>query len=287
MCNRSNYHRLLIIALHVPLIERNILYEYEKKRKLEQEITRIDQRDRFLNSDRSEDMAVLEEVFDKTTLLLIYRLLNKGIINDISGVINSGKESRIYRGTNIEEQDIAIKIYLTTSKEFRRGMLTYIEGDPRFRLVRRDSRSLIYLWAQKEYKNLQRAYSAGIRVPRPLHVEKNVLVMEFIGDEQAAAPTLKEKSPTHPQTMYNTILHYIHCLYHDAKLVHGDLSEYNVMNFDEHPVIFDLSQAVAVAHPRANEFLTRDVFNINRFFNKLGIEIKLQQDILSWIIDDT
>ena len=260
--------------------------EYEKKRKLEQEITRIDKRDRFLKSDRSEDIAVLEEVFDKTTLLLVYRLLNKGIIDDIDGVISSGKESRIYRGINAEKQDIAIKIYLTTSKEFRRGMLTYIEGDPRFRLVRRDSRSLIYLWAQKEYKNLQRAFAADIRVPQPLYVEKNLLVMEFIGDELAAAPTLKENPPSNPQEMYDTIIQYMHRLYHVAKLVHGDLSEYNIMNFNEQPVIFDLSQAVAIAHPRAPEFLERDIANINRFFNKADVEVKHHQEILSWIIDD-
>jgi RIO kinase 1 len=262
------------------------LYEYEKKRKLEQEITKTDKRDRFLNSDRSDARAVLEEVFDKTTLLLVYRLLNKGIIDEIFGVINSGKESRVYRGLNAESQDIAIKIYLTTSKEFRKGMLTYIDGDPRFRLARRDSRSLIYLWAQKEYKNLQRAFAAEIRVPQPLHVEKNVLVMEFIGDENAAAPTIKEDPPTQPQEMYNTILQYIHRFYHIAKLVHGDLSEYNIMNFNEQPVVFDLAQSVAIQHPRANEFLERDITNINRFFNKLDIEIKQHQDILSWIIDE-
>lgn len=274
------------MEVSVPIIERKTLPEYEKKRKLEQEITRIDKRDRFLRSDRSEDIAVLEEVFDKTTLLLVYRLLNKGIIDDIDGVISSGKESRIYRGINAEKQDIAIKIYLTTSKEFRRGMLTYIEGDPRFRVVRRDSRSLIYLWAQKEYKNLQRAVAADIRVPQPLYVEKNLLVMEFIGDELAAAPTLKEHPPSNPQEMYDTILQYIHRFYNVAKLVHGDLSEYNIMNFNEHPVIFDLSQAVAIAHPRANEFLERDIANINRFFNKVDVKVKHHQEILTWIIND-
>jgi RIO kinase 1 len=262
------------------------LYEYEKKRKLEQDITRIDKRDRFLKSDRSDARAVLEEVFDKTTLLLVYRLLNKGIIDEIFGVINSGKESRVYRGINAEKQDIAIKIYLTTSKEFRRGMLTYIDGDPRFRLARRDSRSLIFLWAQKEYKNLQRAYAAEIRVPQPLYVEKNLLVMEFIGDEMAAAPTIKEEPPAQPQEMYNILLQYIHRFYHIAHLVHGDLSEYNIMNFNEQPVVFDLGQAVATAHPLANEFLERDITNINRFFNKLDIQVKHQQDILSWIIDE-
>ena len=110
--------------------------------------------------------------------------------------------------------------------------------------------------------------------------------MEFIGDKLAAAPTLKENPPSNPQEMYETLLQYIHRLYHVAKLVHGDLSEYNIMNFNEKPVIFDLSQAVAIAHPRANEFLERDIANLNRFFNKADIEVKHHQEILSWIIDD-
>ncbi|MHA2407952.1 MAG: RIO1 family regulatory kinase/ATPase domain-containing protein, partial [Candidatus Ranarchaeia archaeon] len=167
----------------------------EISKKLAHHLQKIEKRDRILKKDRSSDIAVLEEVFDRSTLVLIYRLLNKMIIEEIFGVVNSGKESRVYWGVDTKGSDIAIKIYLTTSKEFRKGMLLYIEGDPRFNLVRRDTRSLIYAWAQKEFKNLQRAHKSGIRVPQPIYVEKNVLIMEFIGEDVVAAPTLKEKSP--------------------------------------------------------------------------------------------
>ena len=195
--------------------------------------------EQLMKEKRSEEYEALEEVFDKPTLMTIYNLMNKGEINEIHGSIKAGKESKLYFGTRLDGTELAIKIYLTSSKEFRRGMIIYIEGDPRFSLTKRDTRSLIFAWARKEFKNLQRASNNGIRVPKPIYIEKNVLVMEFIGEEDVAAPTLKEVPPRKPQQMYNLLLKYVKLLYQKAKLVHGDLSEYNIMHLNDEPVIFD------------------------------------------------
>jgi RIO kinase 1 len=260
--------------------------QYSKMRKLEQELSKIDKRDRMLKKNKKSNLVVLEEVFDTSTLKVLYRLFNKGIIDTIFGVISSGKESRVYRGLDADGENIAIKIYLTSSKEFRKGMIIYIEGDPRFRLKKRDTRSLIFAWAQKEYKNLQRAFNVGIRVPNPIYVNKNVLVMEFIGEDDVAAPTLKEVPPRKPQQMYNIVLKYVKLFFQKAKLVHGDLSEYNIMHLDDKPIIFDLAQSVLIAHPRAQEFLKRDLKNINRFFTKLGVKVKDVEDAFKWVIKD-
>jgi RIO kinase 1 len=94
--------------------------------------------ERLMKTKRSEDYKTLEEVFDKPTLMTVYSLLNKGVVKDISGVIKSGKESRIYGGEGAEGTRIAIKIYLTSSAEFKKGMVPYIVGDPRFKIVKRD-----------------------------------------------------------------------------------------------------------------------------------------------------
>ena len=125
---------------------------------------------RLMKTKRSEDYQVIEEVFDRSTLMTIYDLMNKGTIDEIHGVVQAGKEARIYWGKDKEGKELAIKIYLTTSAEFKKGMLPYIEGDPRFSHVRRDTRSLIYAWAQKEFKNLRRAREAGVNVPEPLAI---------------------------------------------------------------------------------------------------------------------
>ena len=77
---------------------------------------------------RSEEYEVLEEVFDKSTLMAIYEFMNDGVIKEIYGVVNSGKESRIYWGVGPNGEEIAIKIFLTVSAEFRRGRLPYIIG---------------------------------------------------------------------------------------------------------------------------------------------------------------
>jgi RIO kinase 1 len=268
------------------LSEEKELVRYSKMRKLEQKLSKIDKRDRMLEKDRTSDLAVLEEVFDRSTLTVLYRLLNKGVIDRVFGAINSGKESRIYRGLNSEGENIALKIYLTSAKEFRKGMLPYIQGDPRFRLLKRDTRSLIYTWAQKEFKNLQRAHESGVRVPKPLSVNKNVLIMEFIGEDDVAAPTLKDDPPRNPRKTYNVLLQYIKILYQKAKLVHGDLSEYNVMNLNDQPVLFDLSQTVSIEHPRAKDFLKRDLRNINRFFQGLGVKVKDVEDAFRGIVND-
>ncbi|MDQ1279605.1 MAG: kinase 1 [Thermoproteota archaeon] len=235
---------------------------------------------------RSEDYDALEEVFDKPTLMTVYGLLNKGTIKNIYGVVSSGKESRIYHGTGSQEEDLAVKIYLTGSAVFKRGMLPYIQGDPRFKSIKKDTRSLVYLWAQKEFKNLQRAHDSGVCVPKPIHVEKNVLIMEFIGEDGVAAPLLKEKPPKHPTKMYKTLLQYVKILYKKANLVHGDLSEYNIMNLHEKPVIFDVSQSVLTEHPNAESFLRRDLENLNHFFKGLGIKTRDIELLFKWVTKD-
>jgi len=222
---------------------------------------------------RSEELEVMEEVFDRSTLMVIYDFLNAGVLGDIYGVVSAGKESRVYWAKDPGGRELAVKIYLTVSAEFRKGMLPYIEGDPRFKGVKHDTRSLVFTWARKEYRNLQQATWAGVRVPKPVTVRDNVLIMEFIGKDGESAPSLKERSPANPNRIYSEILVFLKKLYVKAELVHGDLSEYNVMVWKGHPVIFDVSQAVSVVHPMADFLLRRDLTNLNRFFSRLGVNV--------------
>lgn len=253
--------------------KRSITAEEELGAKVAEKIKKMEKRDRMLIKDRSSEMAVLEEVFDKSTLMTIYDFMNGGEIKEIYGVVDSGKESRIYWGIDSAGEEIAIKIFLTVSAEFRRGRLPYILGDPRFENVRKNLRSLVYLWAQKEFKNLKSAYDAGVRVPRPITVKNNVLLMEFIGKNGVSAPLLREVELKSPERTYRNILLHIKRLYRSAELVHGDLSEYNIMVFRGRPVLFDFSQAVSIKHPNAGQFLMRDIENINRYFEKLGVNV--------------
>jgi len=227
---------------------------------------------------KDEDLfKTVEEVFDKATLEALYYLINRHIIDVMYGAVAAGKESKLYLALNPQEELIAVKIYLTSSSEFRKGIIKYIDGDPRFKHVKRDTRSLIYTWAQKEFKNLERAYEAGVRVPKPIAVYRNVLVMEFIGDE-APAPILKEVELKDPRGALETLMIYVHRLYHKAKLVHGDISEYNVMVKGDELVLFDFGQAMLTSHPLAVELLRRDVENLLTYFHKLG-ELKSKPNV--------
>ena len=229
--------------------------------------------ERLMREKRSEEYEVLEEVFDRSTLMTIYDFMNKGKIDEIYGVVNAGKEARIYWGKDRDGRELAIKIYLTVTAEFKRGMLPYIRGDPRFAHVRKDTRSLIYAWAQKEFKNLQRAMDAGVRVPEPIAVSKNVLIMSFIGKNGVSALLLKEASLKNPRQVYRRLLTYVKKLYKKAKLVHADLSEYNIMIWKNAPVLFDVSQSVTLEHPMADQFLRRDLENLYKYFKKLGVDV--------------
>lgn len=170
-------------------------------------------------------------------------------------------------------------------------MVKYLAGDPRFEEYKGLSpKKLIYLWARKEFSNLKRMRDAGIRVPEPLCLEKNVLIMEFIGYDGVRAPLLKEAyengdlSLEDLSRIYREVIDAIEAIYRKARLVHGDLSEYNIMIFEESPVIIDVSQAVSTSHPNALMFLEQDVYNITRFFSKTGVDVEDPEEIIKRIL---
>lgn len=255
------------------------------RKKLAHKEKTVERRDKMLVHDFSTERATIEEVFDQNTFMVIYQFLNSGVLYEVHGVVNAGKEARVYWGKNKEGKDLAVKIYLTSSAEFKKGMLKYIEGDYRFKGVKHDTRSLIFTWAQKEFRNLEQASRAKVRVPKPVAVKNNVLIMEFIGKDGVNAASLKEQKPRDPEKVYEVLLNYLTRLYQKAELVHGDLSEYNIMMWKGKPVIFDVAQAVPTSHPMAEFFLRRDLINLNKFFSRLGVKVLSIDEIYKKVVD--
>ncbi|MEM4406231.1 MAG: serine protein kinase RIO [Candidatus Methanomethylicaceae archaeon] len=235
-----------------------------------------------LKIEKDKDLfETVEEVFDSRTVMALYSLINKGIIDSMRGVVKAGKESRIYWAKGRNGEDLAIKIFLTSSMEFKKSMLQYIHGDPRFK-VGKDYRRIVYTWAQKEYRNLSEAKSAGVLVPNPICAYQNILVMEFIGADGVPAPLLKDL-PELDESLYQQILVAIKKLYSSAGLVHADLSEYNIMVNEGKAYLIDFGQAVSRDHPMSLEFLRRDVVNILRFFRKAGLNVPEEEAVLEWL----
>lgn len=221
---------------------------------------------------RSEDYQVIEEVFDMPTMMVITKMVNDGILKSVRSHFAAGKESRLYIAETPDGRYVALKIYLTVSSEFKKR-IQYIAGDPRFSDIKKDTRNFISMWARKEFKNLKTAHEAGVRVPAPIAVEKNVLVMEFVGDDEGrvAVPLAYGEVA---QRDYNEVVEQIITLYKKANLVHADLSEYNIFKSPKGELmLFDFGSAVDIRHPNSKQFLIRDVQNVNRFFAKRGINV--------------
>lgn len=220
---------------------------------------------------------VVNEVLDRTTVHTIYEMIKSGTLLRVNGAVNAGKESVVFWATGGDGADVALKVYLVSTSNFK-SRAAYIEGDPRFKRVRGGTRNMVYTWAQKEFKNLSGAHAAGIRVPAPITADKNVLAMEFIGEGGVSAPTLNNVRATYAE--YKDAIAAIESLYCEASLVHADLSGYNILRSQQGTVIFDFGSAVNTRHPRSLEFLKRDIGNITDFFVRHGHEVENPKDIL-------
>jgi len=259
------------------------------EKKLWRRLYKYDKEQRYLRK-RSELDEALEEVFDQTTLMTIYSLMKKGLIKEFYGVVSAGKESRIYLAKDSKLNYLAVKIYLVASAEFRKNRVMYISGDPRFKRIPNDFRKFIYLWARREYSNLEAAYNAEVPVPKPLFIENNILGMSFIGEDGQRYPTLAEVKVERDALIevYLQVIDAVEKLYHGARLVHGDLSEYNIFLLPENRIAFiDLSQAVHIEQPQADQLLLRDLKNIVRYFKKNNLEVEDYRELFKKITGHT
>lgn len=220
-----------------------------------------------------EYFKIYQRVFDSYTLNSLAQLVRSGIFASIDYPISTGKEADVYRATTRDGGYVALKIYRIETTYFK-NMWGYIAGDRRFLRVKRDKRSVVSTWCQKEYRNLLDAMAAGVRVPKPIKAFKNILVMEFIGHGGVAAPLLKDIKPENPQYIVDKLAEYVSLLYKKAELAHGDVSEFNVMVLDNEPVLIDIGQGVKKDHPIFRELVQRDVESVGRIAKKLGVPFK-------------
>ncbi len=207
-------------------------------------------------------------VFDEFTKRTLFELQSKGCFDDIVSPLKVGKESNVFiakKGT----QKLIVKIYRMQNCDFN-TMYSYIRTDPRYTFLKKHRRQIIIAWTQREYKNLIKAKRAGVHVPEPLDWRNHVLIEEFIGNNDEPAPPLKDAPPKNPQAFFTEITRQIKIL-HEGGLVHGDLSSFNILNHNEKPVLIDFSQATVTTTPNWDELLRRDLGNIARYFQKLGI----------------
>lgn len=217
-----------------------------------------------------EDLKTEDEVFDRRTLLTLYSLLCGKHVDEYIGVINSGKESVVFSARKGDNY-LAVKVYRVATCDFK-TMWKYIQGDPRFHLSRSSTRKIVHTWVEKEFRNLKRA-NEYVNSPKAILRRENVLLMELICDDEGVpSPRLKDAPDVDYEEMFQRIRKDMRTLYRDAELVHGDLSEYNILVKDGEPYYIDFSQGVVVRHPLSKPLLIRDVKNICSFFKRKGVE---------------
>ena len=221
------------------------------------------------------DRRVFDAVFDRLTLMSLYKLMKSGIIDTLDFPIARGKEAHVFHGTG-ESGPVAVKIFHTSNAVFK-NLVQYIEGDPRFGGLKRRHRDLVDIWVRKEFRILASLEKWGLAVPKPLGVHKNVLVMEYLGTSNAPSPRLRDVQVVDPAAVYEELLEFLAVAWQKANMVHGDFSPYNIMWHGDRPVVIDVGQAVVQSHPKSQEFLVRDVTRLVEWANKNGVETELAE----------
>lgn len=229
-------------------------------------------------SDRAH-RATTEQVLDPRTRMILFKMINRGVLYEINGCISTGKEANVYHALTEEGEHRAIKIYKTSILVFK-DRDRYVTGEFRFRngYSKHNPRKMVKLWAEKEFRNLRRiATNSDIPVPQPLFLRLHVLVMEFLGTKKGwPSPRLRdadhliEDPDTEYQRLYYELIAYMRILYQQCRLVHADLSEYNILYHKKKLWIIDVSQSVEHDHPHSLEFLRMDIKNVTDFFRKKG-----------------
>ncbi len=227
--------------------------------------------DAFRTREKDSDARkTYDQVFDRAALLNLAKLISDGVLSTLDYPVATGKEANVFHGTDREGRAKAVKIYRISTSTFR-NIARYIEGDSRFRGVRKATKPMILAWAQKEHKNLIRMADAGVRVPQPEALQENILVMDYIGDDAQPAPMLRDASLADPRSTYADVVENLRAI-RKAALVHADLSEYNLLFWADRIVVIDVGQSVPLDHPVAAEWFRRDVENIARYFRRLRVD---------------
>jgi RIO kinase 1 len=245
------------------------------------------------------DRATVEQALDPKTKMILLQMINRNVVSEINGCVSTGKEANVYHAVRTDDNSTkhcAIKVYKTAILVFK-DRDKYITGEHRFRhgYQKSSNRAMVKLWAEKEMRNLKRLHTAGIPSPEPMYLRQHVLLMSFLGDKKGyPAPRLKdfefdaspEEQLTKWQEVYQTCVAYMRTMYHTCRLVHGDLSEYNMLWWKDRLYIIDVSQSVEHDHPRSLEFLRMDIKNVSDFFARKGVNVFSEREIFDFITDN-
>ena len=223
------------------------------------------------------------------------------LIVDVLAQVKGGKEATVYRcaaGPALEQELVAAKVYrprqfrnLANDQLYRAGRPTLAADGREF--TKHDERVMRALakrtgfgvqvqhtsWLMHEFSAMETLWHAGADVPEPIAATDNAILMTYVGDDRAAAPTLREVQLDRAMapTVFERIQENIELLL-TWGVIHGDLSAYNILWWEDEPTIIDFPQVV---HPGENdaafEIFARDVRRVCEYFARQGVETEPEQ----------
>jgi RIO kinase 1 len=223
---------------------------------------------------------------------LLEAFFDRGLIQDVFGIVKTGKEASVYccqagPGLDHDVELVAAKIYRARQYRFKNDAV-YQEARAR-ELGLRGSALRAFekrrksdtgrqvqnsTWIHHEYSTLEELYEAGADVPRPYAAAGDAILMEYLGDEDGAAPQLNRVNlePDEAEPLFRRLIDNVE-LWLSNNRVHGDLSPHNILYWQGGLRVIDFPQAV---DPRFNhharDLLARDVANVCRYFEAYGVD---------------
>ena len=218
------------------------------------------------------------------------------LLTDLLYMVKGGKEANVYCGeveSSAGRSLLAVKVYrphqfrqIRNDAQYREGRHTLaadgsaIVNDHRtFRAIARKSKhgrqTQRVSWLAHEYETQLALFHAGAAVPEPLSMAENAILMEYIGDENNAAPTLSQVRLDDGECwpLFKRIIRTVESLLKLGK-IHGDLSAYNILYWEGDVYVIDFPQAVnAVGNQSAAEILLRDITRVCDYFGRQGLRI--------------
>ena len=220
-----------------------------------------------------------------------------GLITDVLGRVKGGKEANVYRAEgspNVGGGLLAAKVYrpqmfrnLKNDSAYREGRSTLnseghvIKQQATNRVIRALEKKSAFgrevahgSWLMYEFSTMKTLHAAGAAVPKPYASSANAILMSYCGDDTLGAPTLAEVrlDESQARAAFDTVLNTVDIMLHHG-MVHGDLSSYNVLYWDDKATVIDFPQVIEVdGNPNARQFLLRDLTRLCEYFADCGDE---------------
>ena len=208
-------------------------------------------------------------------LLALHTLVKRNTISQLGPLIGKGKESDVYSCMDDDENIFALKFYRMGRASFR-SIKKY-----RDLIGERGHLSWLYinrLAAKREFEALKKIYELNLNTPKPIAYNRHAVVMSYLRGKEL----IYHSSIKNPAKIFNRIIKQIKTIYQKAKMIHGDLGEFNIiLDHKGNILIIDWLQWVSRDHPNATSILERDISNVCNYFQKKFNVYSNMDEILS------